>query len=564
MYNYGRLKKQFGRWDVTKASFKDVKVTNLGSSSWELVSEPSKQLYYRRATGEERNGILKGWYVPKTDDLVTPYGDHLLGWLDQYITVVSNYLDDEFLRLPIVRFRESIVEKKGIRRSYFTNPLLVKGLYDQTFKPDKSKIPLTPGPLVKRIFKALIREFDAAIKVLQRLPAEEQTEKLLIELPAEKNIGFPFYVPQSKKTFSAQWTKAVKRKYGKSFPFTVDGLIDFVNAFGEDDRLHVYLLLFRSKDENVSRAVYGGEAIGKGIGCLFSALRKVEGFQLPFVGDLPMTSWEDWSQLFPRIEDLVTLWLDKGRESIGDDIVNFDGQAKPNDLDWISDYTGVSVKFMIYILEGMKKCVVYYGPFILKGIFFVSGNPFTQLFGTLIHMMLSEAYAIEYDRKLLHGIWQSDDDLIFYDDADVTEMNDCFTAFGYPISIPKTHSLKNHKVVQYLKVYIGRIFNSNDVSFIGNIVSRYINMIHRERGSPEIFYKFPTSDNVNMFIGQTASYSENGVQIVSEIYDELKFTPIVSEAIRILRKYEAGDITYDTVRPDLLVGFKPDWLVRAI
>ena len=277
-----------------------------------------------------------------------------------------------------------------------------------------------------------------------------------------------------------------------------------------------------------------------------------------------MTSWMDWSELFPKLDDLVETWLDKGREAIGDDILNFDGQAKPNDLDWINDISGVSVKFMSFVLKGMKTCIVYYGPFRLKGIFFVSGNPFTQLFGTLIHMMLSENYAIEYDVKLLHGIWQSDDDLVFFDHADLEEMATYFESQGYPMQIPKTHSLKQHKVVQYLKVYIGRIFSADEVSHLGNPVSRYINMIHRERGSPEIFYQFPTNENVNMLLGQAASFSENGVLIVKEIFDELKFTPVGSEALRILNKYKLGSISYERVRPDLSVGFKLDWLVSIV
>jgi hypothetical protein len=559
MYNYGRLKKSFRR-DGVKQDMIDFPTVNLGSGSWDKVLVDARQRYYRSATGwTNKKGGTKGWYVHQKGDLRTPYYDTLYGWLDQYIIHVAKTCDDDFLRLPRVEFRSEIQAKKNINRSFFTKQTLIEGL--NKYKPliDKPLIPLNSK--VKEIVKKLFREYDKVIKKLMNLDDEAQTELLLTGLPAHKNIGYPKFRPQNKDTFQEEFEKVVSKIYGKKFPFTVKGLVDFIDHGLNYLKIrHVYTLFYRTKNEDESRAVYGGSVIMKAIGCLFAILRKDDGFDIPRVGDLPFVSWIDWSELFPSLASL----LEQDYECIGEDIVNFDGHAKPSELDWIYEFSGITSKFVKFVNEGMKTSLVYFGPWVIKDIYFVSGNPFTQLLGTIIHMLLSYAYAEEYGVEIKHGVWQSDDNLVYYGSADLKDIEECFDKYGYPISVDKSHQFSVDKVVQYLKVYIGAIFKNDEMSYIGNLVSRYVNMLHRERGSPEIFYKFPTEDNVSMLISQLASYSSNAGSIVMPMIEILRSTEVGAEAYEILLKMKMGSITYEEVRPDLVLGFRPDWLVEII
>lgn len=246
-----------------------------------------------------------------------------------------------------------------------------------------------------------------------------------------------------------------------------------------------------------------------------NGFKEVGHMEYPKIGKLPWVSWIDWDVLFKDIVD-----LDFDLEVVGEDIVKFDGHVIYDDLSFLGDFDGVTGLMWRYVLYTMQEGAVYFGPYMIDWIFFVSGHPFTSEFGSYIHLILTLLYCEEYGINLKHGTNQSDDNLSFFDGPfDRNEQADFYEKLGYPIKVEATYVFSEHKMVSFLRNWVGYIFNEENVEFCGDLQSRYINMIHRERGSPEIFLSIANDVNVDALIGQLASFSSSAAMVVKPLFE---------------------------------------------
>jgi hypothetical protein len=560
MYNVAKLRKKF----ETEGIKLDVSMNpmTLGSSYWKKAR--GKELYLRKA--------LDSWYKPQYEDRKTPYGDLLIGWASDFIQRVEAVIRPEFLKNERVAFSKSIQNDLLKTKSYFEPRLLAKSISE--YHNDREFSFDVPSQTIE-IAKKMGKLYDKQIMLLCKLPDELQTKILLSKLEPDVNIGYDLWVPQSKKTYAMEFSKACNHFFGISIPFTVEGIFRMVNIAIEKKFYPCFTSFYRTKNREAVRAVFGGSIFHKAVGCLISAAKhpsfkddservvRIEGMkdiEYPKVGELPWVSWIDWDLLFNKI---IQLDFDN-LEAVGEDIIKFDSRVIYADLSWLKNISSKVTPLWSWILDCMQESDVLFGPFRTRDAFFVSGHPFTSEFGSYVHHALSFLCAEEMGAHIQHGVWQSDDNLVFYDAFDEEVMVNFYEKLGYPIKTSATHIFSKDGMVSYLKNWIGYIFNDQEISFCGDCHSRYINMIHREKGSPEVFFTLANDVNVDALIGQLASYSVNAANIVKPLFERLQATDIGREAMRALVRLQNGEAKLEIARSDLSVGFRPSWLVSII
>jgi hypothetical protein len=288
--------------------------------------------------------------------------------------------------------------------------------------------------------------------------------------------------------------------------------------------------------------------------------KNVPKFEYPKIGILPWFSGIDWNVLF---NDIISIDFED-HEVVGEDIIRFDNCVIYEDLVFLKDINTKLTPFWSWTLDTMKEGWVFYGPWRTQKVFFVSGHPFTSEFGSYVHHALSTLVAEEMGADIKHGVFQSDDNLVFYDAFDIDIMSNTYNRYGYPIKEEATHVFSIDGMVSYLRNWIGYIFNDTEITFTGDMTSRYINMIHRERGSPEIFFNIANDVNVDALIGQLASFSVNAASVVKPLFERLEVTDIGREAKRALVRLRANELGISRKRFDVPVGFRPDWLVDLV
>jgi hypothetical protein len=525
-----------------------LEVHKLGGSLWRTASGKNRYLKVQLAVTTER-----------LDDIQTAFAQDILGYADDFLKVVAQFYRKEYYEEglePVLSYRKKLYRPL----SHYRVPLHVEAINQYASY-------LIPPKILPEVDDRTIAIHKAHRQMLMSNWADVslwEEEDFLPYLETNVNIGADLWITQNKKNFLKHFHDWTERHLKREYPFTLGGVLDMSNVMLEKKIRSIFTSFYRGKDPDTVRGVFGGPIPMKAIGAVVSALKSTKLDDYPKIGNWPWGAWKDWSELFPLLADTISEEMDSDdRNTMGEDITKFDTNIQPAHLEAIVSSVHDKVSPLYdYVLFALRNTVVWLGPYSIKNLYFVSGHPFTSEFGSLIHMDLAFQYDRDSDATLLHGTYQSDDNLAVWANIDHDDYFKYLGDRGYPIKVSGSSNYREHGYVRFLQNDIGRIKLNNDkVIFVGAFDSRLPKMIHMETGGEGITDWVITKNiEVDRMVSKLSSFGEEGIEYVEAILSAIRDNSLGNEVIHAIKNINSYDIT--SVRREH-VGFNPAWLARV-
>lgn len=510
-----------------------------------------------------QNGMLQDKFEDIIIDNDLEFALAIESSVDDYSSVIS--------RTTTETYRDgtdfvSLITRMKTPKSHFW----VKGLYETlesyiTRVNKREEFPLDKEA-VKFYFKHL-KLYDRGIAALLKLDEEEQTAALLTGIITGTSSGFDLWTHQAKNKFPSQFAKFTDNISGREFSFTVHGILDAVDWCLKNNYYPPFTLFYRTQGGTSKkvRAVFGGNMLAKAVGALLHAAKNAIGKEVLPHGDLPWIAWENWDTLFHKINDLVSLYYDRDDafNVIGEDFTGWDQTLHQKDFTFLFEYAGTISPILDWSHGLLQYSDVWSGAYKIRGVHFKSGHPLTSELGSFQHLNLNMLSAKANDFRIDHAIFLSDDNLIFTKNFDLQAHTDFLNAYGFETSPSKASDLRKDHYVEFLKVHIGKIFSTEGSQFAGNPLSRLPGFRHMERLA-EVREVYNISDGkdvaVDQVVSKLSSFGYYATEWVQTIVHSVRDTPLGKRVINALIALKHREDPIEAYRPDLLLGFTPEWL----
>jgi hypothetical protein len=405
---------------------------------------------------------------------------------------------------------------------------------------------------------------------LEKLDEEEQQSKLLEGIITGTSAGWDLWIHQSKSKFPGQFRKYTLSSLEREFPFTVNGILDCVSYALSQKHFPPFTLFYRTQGgtKKKVRAVFGGNMLAKAVGALLHAAKQLGKSKLLYFGKVPWIAWDSWDPMFKlhntQVEHYMTL-IDKGKDVdvFGEDFTGWDQSLHEIQFRFLFDYSGTMSDILRWTHGLLKYSDVWTGGYKVRGIQFKSGHPLTSELGSFKHLELDLSSAKHNGFKIDHATFLSDDNLTYVRNFDFDSHSEYLKSRGHDISLEKVTSLQRTRYVEFLKVLMGNIFSDEGSQFVGNPLSRYPGLAHLERLG-EVREVWNVTDGkdipVDQVLSKLSSYGYYATPWVETILRIVRDTPLGKRVINELIAFKHKDIPTSAYRPDLSLGFHPEWL----
>lgn len=584
-------------------------VNTLGAKFWKLLTYTQKRSYLDTTGIVIKDNIDSDYHLGDAN-----FQSRIIGFTDQYITLVGSQFSDYYTELDdkkgTFEFPEKLKDMIYTSKSSFNAIRLLENTSEYLVKVENRREVVKPDPYAKAIIFKHWDNIWKGIRAIGELEPEQQQELILQGLAPNTNSGYPFFNKQTKTNFPKMWGNFLQQFLGNTYvkhrvlikdgtSLTVECILDAVREARVKRYFPPYILFYRTqggKHITKIRSVFGGDVLQKALGSLWSA-GKTQNKELVKYGGLSWVAWDEWDSMFGNILDLLPDIDDEGyivpREKqeiiekhgetgkglpdglvtvdvYGEDFSGYDQSIIRGDLDWITSHRHVGW-IMGYILDLLEHSEVWVGNMRISGIFFKSGMPFTSEFGSIIHLNIMANAAHFMNAVLLTATCLSDDNLAYWYNFDEKKYLEYCRSLGFVIDPAKSSWFSRDKIVSFLKVLVGYVFDVSYKSFIGDPQSRYYGLAHSER---EFSGQFGTSKvkaevrdlweitgdvELDAFLSKLGSFAETGATLVLAVLNAVKHTDLGRRAIKAIANLPASS----RVRPyrsDLFVSFRPTWL----
>jgi hypothetical protein len=312
------------------------------------------------------------------------------------------------------------------------------------------------------------------------------------------------------------------------------------------------------------------------------------------VGGLPIVAQTNWDEMFNAIlkrmpdhdGDHVVPMSEKDIEQkfgvrlppgdypvnvIGDDFPGFDTGQITEDYEPLRKHRGLG-KWFGYMIDDMKYSKVWTANKEISDIVYKSGFPMTSDFGSWMHRNCEYNAADHFKATILAYINLSDDSLGFVIGLTPEMIGEYLSTYGLSIKKEASYNYDEYPFVGFLKVDIGKIFRSGDLTFLGNLTSRYYGLAHQEREIEQDLrkldrykadvrgiWKVTGNIEIDALISKLASYGSSGRVFVRYILEMIKDTDLGRDTILAISRIKANSL-YESYRDDLHISFPPNWL----
>jgi hypothetical protein len=486
----------------------------------------------------------------------------------------------------------------------------------------------------KKIYFQLLDLLWYGIDALRKMEPEEQELRILEGVVTNSNYGFPNPVTQTKKNFKKLVTTTASRIFphvykkhlinGELF-ITVNFVFDLISAAGNDEYHGPFIHWWRTQIGRYitkHRSVFGGDWLMKLLGAVVQASKKIgykreaaialgqisEDYEsmdsvkyIPERGGLPVVAQHEWTIMFEgflnKMPEFDSDWnlksytheeimarfpgvdIPQGEyvyDVFGDDFPGFDQSIIRGDIEWLTTHPKWGW-INRWILDCLEESEVWFGPKRIFDIFFKSGHPFTSDWGSAHHLNIlfqvrDFVRAKGRYAEILGLSVLSDDDIVYAIGITVEDIVEYLEQYGLTIKIHDSFVYSRDKIVSFLKVLIGHVFDGVAPTYVGDMITRYTALAHSERDIEKEISKGDDSSITNepgvynitgdveldSFLSKLASFSSNGRILVRAILEFVKDTDLGRRAIVAISQMDKFDA--ESYRTDVLTGFPPAWL----
>jgi hypothetical protein len=531
--------------------------------------------------------------------------------------------DDERYESKV--YPENLWQQILTSKSAFETAELFKTLKRYLPKYDDKGIPkprkqLPPTPEADKLMFTHLARLEKVLNEFSNLDDTLQEELILKNVQYDKNSGYPFFqkyptVFNNDGTIKESGWHIFREKMdefcdeylgGKPEHYTVNSILRLIKSLytrkktkGKKIILKLlknfpYILFYRTQGgkKTKTRAVFGAFILLKLIASLLQIAQHWTGksndgfmestldwhdqnedealFTPPTIGEFKWIAAENWDTQFSTIANTMTqdLKSDTPSEWIGEDIIGFDMQVRDHDLMPLLNFKGPIMSVLItYVYLTLKHAPVWVGTNAVFDVFFKSGNPFTQLFGSYVHNRCHEVVEQITGWKRVHSILQSDDNLTAWDKFDLKIFEQIMKEIGFEISGPKTHVWSRDGYVVFLQIWLSYLFTDERIDFCGNLTSRLYGLVHVERDSESedvgIWDTF--GDNaVDQYYSKLGSFGDRLARLVSYILTLTSGTSLGIRTIQSIDNAKAKGLKAKPKRPDVIGSLGPDWIPNLV
>lgn len=549
-----------------KQNIPNVKRT--GGRHWAVVNAlRTKSRYYR-----VQDAVLKD----KRDSDIA-IGDEefrnvMYGYMTKWIEMTTKSLNPKLLKSKTLEYPMKLIKWHKTSKSAFN----VDGLYEvlpEYQNARKKRKPVVVTDRAKKIILAYLIALSDQVEIIRKKEPFEQEEIILANIQSGKNIGFPFYAKQDKKTFKGLLFKYLAKIHAP-FPeqyLTVDFIEKLTKYFNDNELYPPSVLFYRTQGgaKTKIRCVFGGHIINKLIGALIHAAKSET--KSPRIGSLPAIMKEDWGVYFDNLIKVIS--TNKHLFWMGEDFTGFDEHIISSDLRWLeNEEFGIMKIFVVYVLNNLENGDVWTGFGAVPDTFFISGHPFTSDFGSFVHIILMFMYeSVTPGVRVEHATVQSDDNITAWSgDFSMADYLKFLKNLGFTVSLGKTFSLQRDLVVSFLKIWVGYIFDDENITYIGDLTSRYYGLLHAERDiedeESDVGIWRVTGDIVtDQVLSKLASLGFNGLPYISAMLSDpvVKDTQVARKVIVAINVLKSGALPVRPSRNDVPVGLSPKLLAEV-
>jgi hypothetical protein len=610
---------------------------SIGGVYWKMMDTPSKVSYLRlqlklvedHPDADPHVGVME---LPNglTDD---SFQQTVIGSSVQWVEQVSKFLSQAYLDAKWLNFPRSLLDDIEINKGHYTYEELIQSLaiYQNNVEVDGSRasrynkdgtpkiVPISEE--AKAISFAYYDQIAFGIEHIASLEPEEQHELIRQGVISSSNVGYPFFVSQSKENIFKLWRKFLNdflhlNAFNDREFVTVEEIFSVVK-FCINKKFHFpYALFYRTQVRKV-RAVFGGHIVDKMIGALIHSAKEFGLTQdavhklnihttdeeyyydhhgnligdkmtmLPGKGKLPYIAQLPWEILFKIIHDQLPpigeeLTSQEIRDKydyndlpegdylvnvVGEDFSKYDTTIIPEDLEWLRGHKKLG--WLIgYILDDLINSDVWTGNLRVKDVYFKSGHPFTSNLGTDIHTQRQFAYAEQSDEThILTFTNLSDDSLEYTIGFDMIEFNKWLNDFGLQVKVEESFDYQRDRIGIFLKTLFGEVLKGGSLGILGEPQSKYLGICHSEREiTPENVdrdvgvWNITGNIQVDMALSKLASLGPTGQSLIMVFLNLVKGTRFGRDLILAISEIDTSRV-YKLYREDVAASLSdPAWL----
>lgn len=548
---YHKLRRSFQGIEMIEP----IEYTNLGSSLWRRSS--GKMRYLKVALAVTRDRLT---------DIVSPIANEMYGGVGKIIKVLEDTYTDQYVNES--RPGGQDVKRTLLKRLYEPLSIYKKVFHIDTLanyysyrEPRDTELVIQDESI--KLFEDHRKMYCGAWDEIAKMDDGE----LVQFLEPNVNIGADLWISQNKKNFRKHYDDFNTRWLGGEYDLTLDGVTSMIEDLERNKIYPPITAFYRGKNKDEVRGVFGGSIPLKAMGACFQALKMI-GKDYPKMAPgamLPWGPWEDWSIYFPKAAAMVDNARNNGWNVIGEDFTKYDQHIRPEDIEHlirpISDKVSI---FYNYVLDTLANNKVYFGPYSISGIYYISGHPFTTELGSGLHEAIARYYANTYGAGIKDGSVNSDDNIIAWEDMDFRRYAQMCKDIGYPVKEQGSTNLEVDGSIRFLQVDVGPVRKEDDKStFIGALDSRYPKFIHFETGGETMLWTVTENLEVDRILSKLGSFGEYGSEYAECILDIVRDNEYGKKAIRAIADIDMLEHRIESQRRDL-VGFHPSWLRKVV
>jgi len=538
---------------VSRGNYRDgippENIRKIGGKYWKKLKPVDRQTYLKVQLFVTEDRENADPHIGDDD-----FQNAVIGSVDKYISIITSVMSQAYDEGKVFEWPDKLLARintsKGAYR--YANLLMDTATYMVIKDNEDSRVRRynedgTPKcvPLNEEALAQTFAYFDTLALGVQTVMAktpEEQEVDLLTGLISETNVGYPYFIHQTKDNFVKMFRRFEKEFFSSYKPpfdaLTVSEIFDIIRLMIKRRWYFPYVLYCRTSGgdgETRHRSVFGAHIVQKALAAVVAAgklyayteevLRQVSDCKVddaitekkmfcvggcPIVGQLP---WDEMFKVFlkrlPDFKDGKMKHMtphdikflfdydvgenDQKVDVFGDDFPRFDTGIIPEDLDVLRRHKFWGWIFG-YVIDDLKFSEVWTGDKRLLDIIFKSGNPFTSDFGSHFHRQC-EYGAAKWKRtklkvagalvKILAATNLSDDSIVFAIGLTPEDINEFLAPFGLEIKVGESYLYSRDQMIGFLKVYIGYVMRDGAKSYIGDPISRYYGLAHSERDIEE-------------------------------------------------------------------------------
>jgi len=533
---------------VSRGNYRDGippdNVRKLGGKYWKKLKPVDRQTYLKVQLFVTEDRAEEDPHIGSES-----FQNNIIGSVDKYITIVKEFMSAHYSEDEVFEFPDKLLARINTSKGAFryANLLQDTATYmcikdNEDSRSRRYNDDGTPKvlPLNQEARDQTFKYFTAleiGCKYLMSLDPIDQEAGIIEGLVSETNVGYPYFVHQTKKNI-----KSLLRKFELQFChgyqpdsdyLTVKEVFDVIKIAVKYGWHFPYVLYCRtSGGDGVTkhRSVFGAHIIMKVLAAVVAAAKVysytrevldqvepnclidecVHEKYIYSVGGCPIVGQLPWDEMFdcylhrvPDIKDgelqpmsaaeiLDKFGVNMGQgdylvDVFGDDFPRFDTGIIPEDLEFLTAHKFWGWIFA-YVIDDLRYSEVWSGDKRLLDIIFKSGNPFTSDFGSAFHRQCQYGAALWIKHnfpkrfvKILAATNLSDDSIVFAIGLTPQDINNFLKQYGLSIKVDESYLYSKDYMIGFLKVYVGYCMRDGGKSYVGDPISRYYGIAHSER-----------------------------------------------------------------------------------